>query len=106
MKRVKKKFNQQVYDTKKAELIYEYENDYEMSNFQWMVESLYRTKKGEWFLAGEGGPMTKYRKISDDGDTYGEGLEPISADTALEWLKQFGDTKTIERYFADTIEEA
>ncbi len=71
---------------KKAELIYEYENDYEMSNFRWMVESLYRTKKGEWFLAGEGGPMTKYRKISDGDYTYGDGLEPISPETALEWM--------------------
>ena len=103
LERVKKKINHKVYDTKKAELIYEYENGYEVSNFQWMAESLYRSKKGDWFLAGEGGPSTKYRKISDDGYTYGDGLEPISAVTALEWLKQFGDTETIERYFADNI---
>ena len=105
MKRIKKIINRKAYDTKKAELIYEYENNHEISNFQWLVESLYRTKKGECFLAGEGGPLTKYRKISDDDYTYGDGLEPISVDTALEWLKQFGDTETIERYFVATIKE-
>ena len=45
---------------------------------------LYRTPKGRYFLAGEGGAMTMFSRPSGDGKTGGSGIIPLSKGEALE----------------------
>lgn len=55
---MKKVINGKVYNTETAEEVasYSFSNS---NDFRYIREKLYRTKKGNWFLYGEGGPMTK-----------------------------------------------
>jgi hypothetical protein len=78
------------------------------SDDHWYEETLYRTKKGAWFLAGSGGPSTKYaeRVGPNGGWIEGSGLFVLSRERALHWLEEHQETEAIERYFAGQIEEA
>lgn len=87
------------YDTDTAEVVATYE--YRRSgDFNWYEETLYRTKKGAWFLAGEGGARSKYGERVDQS-TWGpgEGLQVLSEAEAREWLEQYGDADTFETWF-------
>ena len=76
-------------------------------DFRSWEETLYRTPNGNWFVAGEGGPMTKYGRPDGGGmTTGGKGLFPLYPDEAREWLEEEGETKALETYFADGIEDA
>ncbi|MGO4286471.1 hypothetical protein [Bosea sp. TAB14] len=60
---------------------------------------LYRTKKGQWFLAGKGGASTRWCRPSNCGSSTveGEGLRLISPEEAQELLEEHdGD---VEAYF-------
>jgi hypothetical protein len=103
MKRI---VNGKVYDTETAECVADWHNSFYGGDFQRCEESLYRTKKGAWFLAGEGGPMSKYARPVGNMTSGGEGLEPITPKEAQEWLEAKGFTAELEEYFSDQIEEA
>ena len=103
MKRV---INRTIYDTEAAEFIanYSYSN---IRNFQYIDEDLYRTGKGNWFIAGQGGPSTEYKVQVDQNSWSGsERIIPLTAGEALAWLEKHGKTKAIEEYFSDCLEEA
>lgn len=88
------------FDTDKAELIGEYSFGYP-SDFRYIEESLYRTVKGNWLLAGQGGVSSKYAELVSQ-NTYGPGssIKPLSPDEALEWCETHGiDAGTIAQYF-------
>ncbi|HBY04436.1 MAG TPA: hypothetical protein DEH07_07875, partial [Desulfotomaculum sp.] len=55
----KKAINRKVYVKAMAELIHEYWNGYSNSDFHYLIEDLYRTPKGNFFLLGRGGAMSK-----------------------------------------------
>ena len=64
------------YNTDTAEEILALDNGgyYSRSDFRWEETSLYRTPKGVWFLAGRGGPMTRWaHAVGLNGQTGGEG---------------------------------
>lgn len=61
-------------------------------------EGLFRTKKGRYFLAGEGGAMTHYcRRDGDNAWCEGEKIIPITEDEAREWMEEHCE---IEEYVA------
>lgn len=96
-----------IYDTKTADCIAEWENQYYRNDFHFCEESLYRTKRGNWFLAGGGGPMSKYaRSAGQNSWTGGEGLESLTSDEARQWLEEKGFTEELEEHFKDVLEEA
>ncbi len=76
----------------------------------WWRAGLYRTQSGRWFLAGSGGPMTRFGYGSmQSGRSGGEGIIPISTREAREYLEDAGDRalEVIERYADEFgIEEA
>ncbi len=70
-------------------------------------ETLYRTKKGRYFLHGEGGAMTKYaRKVDSNTTSGGAEIIPLSKEEALEWAEQNLDGEIVEAEFGDMIDEA
>ena len=96
------------YDTDTATMVADispagfYRND-----FRYEETKLYRTVRGAWFIAGEGGPLSRWsRSLGQNGMTDGEGLRPVDADEARAYLEREGDTHSIEQYFADTVTDA
>jgi hypothetical protein len=104
---MRKVINKKVYDTDKAEEI----ASYSFSNrnaFRYVRETLYKTANGAYFLAGEGGPMSKYQRDLGDGHIGGgEAITPLTRMEAYEWCEEHDvDAATIEREFGDLITEA
>jgi hypothetical protein len=76
-------------------------------DFRYEDTQLYRTPRGNWFLAGEGGPMSRWaRSVGLNGYSSGRGLRPLDADEARALLEQHRRTDDIEQYFASEIEDA
>ncbi len=94
------------YDTETADCIAFWSNHYFPNDFHYCEEGLYRTKKGSWFIAGEGGALSKYARPVGNGSSGGDGLEPISAAVARQWLEEKDFTDELEEHFADDLEEA
>lgn len=104
---MKKIINGRKYDTETAELVasYGYSN---VGDFHYWEEDLYRTKFGNWFIVGSGGPMSMYCE-SANGNTWGLSnvFKPIDPNDAMEWLEQYAeDTEALEKYFSKVIEDA
>lgn len=75
---------------------------------QWWVATLYRTPRGaRYFLAGIGGPMTRFAQ-GEGVNTWseGSGIIPLSDDDAFDWAQRWLSTEDIEAAFADRIEKA
>ena len=102
---MKKVIDGLVYNTETAEEIasYSYLGN---SDFRHVDETLYKTKKGKYFLAGSGGPMSKYAvPVGNSGYGGGEGIIPLTVEEAREWCEKHDiDTDVIIQEF--TIEEA
>lgn len=103
---MKKIINGKSYNTETAEEVASFWNGLCSGDFGSLSESLYRTKKGSWFIAGEGGPMTKYARHYGNMTSGGAELIPITAQQALKWLERHNENEAIEKFFGDEIEEA
>lgn len=94
------------YDTETAEEIVSYWNGLGTSDFRHVNESLYKTKSGKFFLAGEGGPMSKYARTCGDMTSGGEDIIPLTPQEAQNWLEEHNFTKELEEHFTDQIQDA
>ena len=99
--------NRKVYDTKKAKLIYCFENNYRQGDIKFLAEDLYRTQKGNFFLLGSGGAMTKYG-VDASGDTNGTNGNIIPLDKAevIDWLEKYQGSEKILELFPGECEDA
>lgn len=89
-----------LYDTTKAEEIGNYSNGLGTRDFRNVDETLYKTKQGRFFLAGEGGPMTKYSRPCGNMTGGGSGIIPLDAAEARQWCEEHEiDAETIAKYF-------
>ena len=77
-------------------------------DFQYWCEELYRTRKGNWFLYGEGGAMSKYaRSVGQNETGGGSAIIPLTRGKALAWLGAHAPaSEAFEEYFSDAIEDA
>lgn len=72
-----------VYDTGTAIHVCDLPCHHFPGDFSYHETGLYRTKKGVYFLAGEGGPMSMWSESTGNNSwSGGSGLMPISADNA------------------------
>ena len=102
---MKKIINGRLYNTETAQIITDYSNGLCCNDFRWIEETLYRKRNGEFFLHGEGGPMTKYAKQIDTNSwCSGEAISPLSDAEAREWMEQCADADTYIRCFGDVEE--
>ena len=90
-----------LYDTDKAEEIAKFDNDYWKTDYHWYEETLYKTDKGNYFLYGQGGALTKYRYHCADGYTAGEDITPLTLEEAKEW----GEAHMNPDYYMDEFGE-
>jgi hypothetical protein len=95
------------YDTEKVTLIGEASHGYR-GDFTCWEAALYRApRSGLYFLAGSGGPMTRFgRRGQQQNETIGgTGIQPMDDDEALEWAEQHLTAAEIEAAF-EKIEDA
>ena len=96
-----------VYDTEAAEQVAT-DSFSNYGDLGYWSEELYRTQKGNWFLAGEGGAMTRYaRSVGQNEIGGGSAIIPLTRGKALSWLEAHtSDSESYEKYFTDVLEEA
>jgi len=98
-----------LYSTDNAQLITStYPNGtQDRSNFRFLKESLYVTENGAYFIAGEGGPRTKYSQpAATGGTTGGEDIRVLSEDDAFEWCQRHDKVATAREHFPDHFDPA
>lgn len=76
-----------MYNTETATLVGEYWNGYGRGDFNFVVEELYQKKNKEFFLYGEGGPLSKWSRKYGGNYCYGEDIIPMSDEAAMEWAQ-------------------
>lgn len=75
---MKKTIKGKTYNTKTATSLKIRTNNLPQNDLKYYREELMITKEGNYFLAGEGGAMTRYAKTHSDGNAgYGEDILPI-----------------------------
>lgn len=80
---------------------------YYYGDFRYEDTKLYRTKRGNWFLAGNGGALSRWsRPMGQNGSVGGSGIEPLDTDEARSYLEKYGESEDIEKYFGAVIEDA
>lgn len=103
---MKKIINGKVYDTTTAERLVGWSNNRSTSDFGYCEESLYRKRTGEFFLYGEGGPMSKYSESQGNGDWgYGKSITPLTYEAAQKWAEEHLSAEGYEAIFGEVVED-
>lgn len=99
---MKKYINGRKYDTETAQAVGSWSNNRSYGDFSRCEETLYRKKTGEFFLYGEGGPMSRYAKSAGDNSwSGGEEIHPLTFDEAREWAEEQLDGDEYEKIFGE-----
>lgn len=103
---MKKIINGKKYDTETAKEVGSWENGGSWRDFSHMEETLYLKKTGEFFLFGEGGPMTKY-SVSQVQNSWSGGsrIIPLSYENARQWAEEHLDADEYESVFGEVEED-
>lgn len=100
-----KVINGKRYDTDRAKMLAERTYS-DPGDFRYLREVLYVKRTGEFFLFGEGGPMSKYREwINDHSWTGGEAIKPMTEQEARAWAEQYLDGDEYEKIFGEVEED-
>lgn len=74
---------------------------------EYIKETIYVTKTGNYFMAYEGGPNSRYSVYKTCDTTSGSiGIKPLTRDEAYDWLENHECVMVIEKHFGDLITEA
>lgn len=78
------------------------------SDFKWESTELFRTEKGAFFLAGEGGALSRWAQSDGCGGRVdGSGIEPLDPAEALEFAEATdADPDVLVEIFGNLVEEA
>lgn len=94
-----------VFNTERAERIDTRCNGLSGSDFNYLWEALYITKRGAFFLHRDGGAASSCSRSCGGGRVGDERIETLTQEEALDWCEQARtDIDTIAKFF--TIEEA
>ena len=75
-------------------------------DFSYWCETLFRKRTGEFFLHGEGGPMTRYaERVDSNSWCGGEKILPLSFDEAREWAEKNLTADEYEAAFGAVVED-
>ncbi|MFA6192618.1 MAG: hypothetical protein WC665_09735 [Sulfurimonas sp.] len=105
---MKKVINGKVFDTETATelLSWGHGNIYD---FRYIRETLYKTKKGKYFLYGVGGPLTSYAVRVSSSETSGSSnITHMTSKDALTWVEENFENVSdlILEEFSDLLELA
>ena len=96
--------NGKKYSTETAKEIESYWNGHGSNNFNHLSETLYQKKTGEFFLHGEGGPMTKYSSAYGSMLCDGEMIIPMTVEQAKKWAEKHMTAEKYEEAFGPVEE--
>jgi hypothetical protein len=97
--------DRKLYDTDAAEEIAEHAPNTDRNDFHYLVESLYKTDDGEYFLHGAGGAATTYATSHSNGKSGGEEITVLSEDNAVDWCEDHSiDAEIMLEEFGHLIE--
>lgn len=103
---MKKIINGKMYNTDTARELGSYSNSGDWRDFSHHCETLYRKRTGEFFLFGEGGPMTKYAEsVGQNQWSGGSRIMPMSWDDAQAWAEENLSTDEYESIFGEVTED-
>ena len=103
---MKKIINGKSYDTETAKKVAMWSNNLSYRDFNWVEETLYRKKTGEYFLHGEGGPMSRYAEATGTNSwSGGERIMPLTYAEATRWAEEHLDGDEYEQIFGAVVED-
>ena len=104
---MKKIINGKMYDTATAKRLGQaHGGGQSFRDFQYWEERLYQKRTGEFFLHGEGGPMTRYAEHIDQNNwSGGERIIPLSVKEAREWAEENLDADDYQEIFGEVSED-
>lgn len=103
---MKKIINGKVYDTDTAKELGSWANGGTWRDFTHMEETLYRKKTGEFFLHGEGGPMSRYAEAQGQNSwSGGSRIMPMTFTEARKWAEEHLDGDEYEAIFGTVTED-
>lgn len=103
---MRKIINNKVYDTATSTWIGSSDNGREYNDLAYSGETLYRKRTGEYFLHGEGGPMTSYAVRTGSNSWSGsERITPISYAAARQWAEDHLSADAYEAEFGAVTED-
>ena len=103
--KTKKIINGKKYDTETAEKVGRRCSGSSTSDFSYWCQTLYRKRTGEFFLYGEGGPMTGYaRSCGDNNWGWGDEIIPLTKKKAKQWAEWNLDGDEYEAIFGEVEE--
>lgn len=106
---MKKIINNKRYDTDTAKYIADtgsLEQGIGPSDFNFWSETLYQKRTGEFFLYGEGGPLSKYSQpYETNGSQSGAKIIPLTLDQAKQWAEKAMDADEYEANFGPVEED-
>lgn len=101
---MKKIINGKRYDTATAKAVGEAGYSHR-GDFSYWAETLYRKNTGEYFLYGEGGPMSRYAVTTGQNEwSGGEKIMPLTIEKAMEWAEENLDGDDYEAIFGPVEE--
>lgn len=102
---MKKIINGKMYNTDTAQELGFNSNSGDWRDFSHYCETLYRKRTGEFFLCGEGGPMTKYAvSVGQNQWSGGSRIMPMSWDEARAWAEENLASDEYESIFGEVVE--
>lgn len=102
---MKEIINRKLYNTETAEEIATHSNNLSYRDFRWFEETLYKKRTGEFFLYGEGGPMSRYAESAGNRCWIeGERIIPLTLDEAKEWVSKHASVDTYITLFGEVEE--
>ena len=103
---MKKIINGKLYDTATAKQIGINSHGDGPRDFRYFCETLYRKRTGEYFLYGEGGPMSRYAESCGQNQwSGGEKIIPLDYAAATKWAEENMDADDYQAEFG-TISES
>ena len=102
---MKKVIKGKLYDTEKAEELASAENSERPSDINYVQETLYKKRTGEFFILGYGGSNTRYAKHEDERWTAGQLIQPLSYEQAQAWAEKNLSGDEYESIFGEVEED-
>lgn len=94
------------YDTKTARECGAWDNGRGWRDFSRVEETLYCKRTGEYFLYGEGGPMTQYAVSCGQNEWSGSSkIIPLSYENARAWAEEHLNADAYEAEFGEVQED-
>lgn len=102
---MKKVINGKLYNTDTAERVGVWDNGHYTNDFSYCSEDLYKKRTGEFFLHGEGGPMSRYAQSSGNSTGWGQIIKPLTYQEAMEWAEKKLSGDDYIAIFGEPIED-